>query len=113
MIALTYAISGLLIAGSGYLFLIGAVSALTQCLAWMVTFLRFGRRDCCLPYRRCSRSRSEFSRIAFLFAIGTGIGGVPTASFLAPLIDHRRHTLYFAFFLRSPPLTAPSFLHII
>jgi len=38
MIALTYAISGLLIAGSGYLFLIGAVSALTQCLAWMVTF---------------------------------------------------------------------------
>ena len=33
MIALTYAISGLLIAGSGYLFLIGAVSALTQSLA--------------------------------------------------------------------------------
>src|SRR5258708_28291064 len=92
MIALTYAISGLLIAGSGYLFLIGAVSALTQCLAWMVTFLRFGRRDCCLPYRRCSRSRSEFSRIAFFFAIGTGIGGV---------VSPWRESLYLGFIVLS------------
>ena len=42
--------------------------------SWMVTFLRFGRRDCCLPYRRCSRSRSEFSRTggARLGAQGSG-----------------------------------------
>ena len=106
MIALTYAISGLLIAGSGYLFLIGAVSALTQCQAWMVTFLRFGRRDCCLPYRRCSRSRSEFSRIAFFFAIGTGIGGVVSPWLFANLINEGRESLYLGFIVLSATMTA-------
>jgi hypothetical protein len=113
MIALTYAISGLLIAGSGYLFLIGAVSALTQCLAWMVTFLRFGRRDCCLPYRRCSRSRSEFSRIAFFFAIGTGIGGVVSPWLFANLINEGRESLYLGFIVLSATMTAAALIELI
>src|SRR5258708_22348512 len=113
MIALTYAISGRLIAGSGYLFLIGAVSALTQCLAWMVTFLRFGRRDCCLPYRRCSRSRSEFSRIAFFFAIGTGIGGVVSPWLFANLINEGRESLYLGFIVLSATMSAAALIELI
>ena len=38
MIAFTYAVSGLLLALSGYLFSIGALSAQTQTIAWMVIF---------------------------------------------------------------------------
>ena len=38
MIAFTYVISGLLLAGSGYLFMIGGMSATTQTIAWMVIF---------------------------------------------------------------------------
>src|SRR6266702_7473655 len=38
MIAVTYALSGLLLAGAGYLFAIGALSATGQTVAWMVIF---------------------------------------------------------------------------
>jgi hypothetical protein len=37
-----------------------------------------------------SRSRSEFSRIAFFFAIGTGIGGVVSPWLFANLINEGR-----------------------
>ena len=38
MITFTYAISGLLLAASGYLFMRGVLTAGTQTLAWMVIF---------------------------------------------------------------------------
>src|SRR3954467_3061260 len=38
MIATTYALSGILLAGAGYLFAIGALSATGQTVAWMVIF---------------------------------------------------------------------------
>jgi MFS family permease len=38
MIAMTYAISGVLLAGAGYLFAIGVLSATGQTIAWMVIF---------------------------------------------------------------------------
>ena len=38
MIATTYALSGILLAGAGYLFAIGALSATGQTIAWMVIF---------------------------------------------------------------------------
>jgi MFS family permease len=52
MIAATYGVSGLLLAGAGYLFAIGALSATGQTIAWMVIILRrlgggeLGLSDC-------------------------------------------------------------------
>jgi len=39
MITLTYAVSGVLLAVTGYLFKIGVLSAMTQTIAWSVIFL--------------------------------------------------------------------------
>jgi hypothetical protein len=75
--------------------------------------LRFGRRDCCLPYRRCSRSRSEFSRIAFFFAIGTGIGGVVSPWLFANLINEGRESLYLGFIVLSATMTAAALIELI
>src|SRR5262249_21391695 len=76
MITLTYAMSGLLIALSGYLFSIGALSALTQSLAWMVIFF-FASAAASAAYLTAGEIFPLEIRalaIAFFFAVGTGIG---------------------------------------
>jgi len=66
-----------------------------------------------LPYRRCSRSRSEFSRIAFFFAIGTGIGGVVSPWLFANLINEGREILYLGFIVLSATMTAAALIELI
>jgi MFS family permease len=78
MIAFTYATSGLLLAGSGYLFMIGATSAQTQTIAWMVIFF-FASAAASSAYLTVSETFPLEIRalaIALFFAIGTGIGGI-------------------------------------
>jgi MFS family permease len=78
MIAFTYTISGLLLAGSGYLFMIGAMSATTQTIAWTVIFF-FASAAASSAYLTISETFPLEIRalaIAFFYAIGTGIGGV-------------------------------------
>jgi MFS family permease len=115
MIALTYAISGLLIAGSGYLFLIGAVSALTQSLAWMVTFF-FASAAASAAYLTAGEIFPLEIRalaIAFFFAIGTGIGGVVGPWWFANLINEGRESLYLGFVVLSAAMTAAALIELI
>jgi len=89
MIALTYGVSGILLALSGYLFAIGLLSARTQTIAWMVIFF------CASPaasaaYLTVSETFPLEVRalaIALFYAVGTGIGGVAGPALFGALID--------------------------
>ena len=89
MITITYALSGLLLAGSGYLFAIGVLSATGQTVAWMVIFF-FASAAASSAYLTVSETFPLEVRalaIAFFYAIGTGIGGVGGPWLFGALID--------------------------
>jgi MFS family permease len=89
MIAFTYAISGLLLALTGYLFGIGLLSAETQTLAWMIIFF-FASAAASSAYLTVGEVFPIEIRalaIATFYAIGTGIGGVAGPWLFGMLID--------------------------
>ena len=89
MITATYAVSGLLLAGAGYLFAIGVLSATGQTIAWMVIFF-FASAAASSAYLTVSEIFPLEVRalaIAFFYAIGTGIGGVAAPWIFGLLID--------------------------
>ncbi len=89
MIAFTYGLSGVLLAGAGYLFAIGLLSARGQTIAWMVIFF-FASAAASSAYLTVSETFPLEIRalaIAFFYAIGTGIGGVVGPWLFGQLID--------------------------
>jgi MFS family permease len=101
MIALTYGVSGILLALSGYLFSIGALSAQTQTIAWMVIFF-FASPAASAAYLTVSETFPLEVRalaIAVFYAIGTGIGGVVGPALFGALIDTGSRTSVFAGYL--------------
>jgi len=89
MIATTYALSGVLLAGAGYLFALGVLSATGQTVAWMVIFF-FASAAASSAYLTVSETFPLEIRalaIAFFYAIGTGIGGVAGPFLFGLLID--------------------------
>ena len=101
MIAFTYGVSGVLLAISGYLFSIGALSAQTQTIAWMVIFF-FASPAASAAYLTVSETFPLEVRalaIALFYAIGTGIGGVVGPALFGALIDTGSRTSVFAGYL--------------
>lgn len=89
MIAVTYGLSGVLLAGSGYLFAIGALDARTQTIAWMVIFF-FASAAASSAYLTVSETFPLEIRalaIALFYAVGTAIGGVAGPAVFGVLID--------------------------
>jgi MFS family permease len=89
MIAFTYAMSGLLLALSGWLFARGFLSAQTQTVAWTVIFF-FASAAASSAYLTVSETFPLEIRalaIAFFYAVGTGIGGVVGPLLFGALID--------------------------
>jgi MFS family permease len=98
MITFTYAISGVLLLGTGYLFMIGALTARTQTLAWMTIFF-FASSAASAAYLTVSETFPLEIRalaIAFFYAIGTGIGGVIGPLLFGALIDTGSRSSIFA-----------------
>ena len=98
MIALTYGVSGILLALSGYLFSIGALSAQSQTIAWMVIFF-FASPAASAAYLTVSETFPLEVRalaIALFYAIGTGIGGVAGPVLFGALIDTGSRASVFA-----------------
>jgi MFS family permease len=89
MIVATYATSGLLLAGSGYLFAIGALSASGQTVAWMAIFFvaSAAASSAYLTVSETFPLEVRALAIAFFYAIGTGIGGMAGPLLLGILID--------------------------
>ena len=101
MIALTYGVSGVLLALSGYLFSIGALSAETQTIAWMVIFF-FASPAASAAYLTVSETFPLEVRalaIALFYAIGTAIGGVAGPALFGALIDTGSRDSVFAGYL--------------
>jgi MFS family permease len=101
MIALTYGVSGMLLALSGYLFSIGVLSAQTQTMAWMVIFF-FASPAASAAYLTVSETFPLEVRalaIALFYAVGTGIGGVAGPALFGVLIDTGSRTSVFAGYL--------------
>jgi MFS family permease len=101
MIAFTYAISGVLLAVTGYLFMQGVTSAATQTIAWMVIFF-FASAAASAAYLTVSETFPLEIRalaIAAFYAIGTGVGGVIGPWLFGVLIDTGSRTSVFGGYL--------------
>jgi MFS family permease len=113
MIVATYAASGLLLAGFGYLFAIGALSATGQTIAWMVIFF-FASAAASSAYLTVSETFPLEVRalaIAFFYAIGTGIGGMAGPLLLGILIDTgSRWSVFGGYLLGTALMLAAAFI---
>jgi MFS family permease len=101
MIAVTYGVSGVLLAISGYLFMIDALSAQSQTIIWMVIFF-FASPAASAAYLTVSETFPIEVRalaIAIFYAIGTGIGGVAGPALFGVLIDSGSRNSVFAGYL--------------
>jgi MFS family permease len=106
MVALTYGVSGILLAISGYLFSIDVLSAQTQTMAWMVIFF-FASPAASAAYLTVSETFPLEVRalaIALFYAVGTGIGGVAGPALFGILIDSGSRTSVFAGYLLGSTL---------
>ena len=89
MIAFTFAVSGLLLAGSGWLFAHHLLDATQQTIVWTVIFF-FASSAAGAAYLTASEIFPVEIRalaIAFFYAIGTGIGGIAGPLLLGMLIS--------------------------
>ncbi len=101
MITVTYGVSGVLLAFSGYLFSIGMLTAQTQTIAWMVIFF-FASPAASAAYLTVSETFPLEVRalaIALFYAIGTGIGGVAGPALFGALVDTGSRYSVFAGYL--------------
>jgi MFS family permease len=106
MITLTYGVSGVLLAVSGYLFAIGALTAQGQTIAWMVIFF-FASPAASSAYLTVSENFPLEVRalaIALFYAVGTGIGGVIGPALFGALIDTGSRSSVFAGYLLGSAL---------
>src|SRR5215471_17140489 len=113
MIATTYALSGVLLAGVGYLFAIGILSATGQTIAWMVIFF-FASAAASSAYLTVSETFPLEVRalaIAFFYALGTGIGGIAGPWVFGALIDTgSRWSLYGGYLIGSVLMLAAAMI---
>jgi MFS family permease len=89
MVGATYAVSGILLSGTGYLFSRDLMTAETQTIAWMIIFF-FASAAASSAYLTVSETFPLEIRalaIAFFYAIGTGAGGVAGPWLFGALID--------------------------
>jgi MFS family permease len=101
MITLTYGVSGILLALSGYLFSVGVLSAQTQTIAWMVIFF-VASPAASAAYLTVSETFPLEVRalaIALFYAVGTGIGGVAGPALFGALVDTGSRNSVFAGYL--------------
>ena len=101
MIAFTYAISGLLLIVSGYLFQQGLLTAQTQTMAWMTIFF-FASAAASSAYLTVSETFPLEIRalaIAAFYAVGTGIGGVLGPLVFGMLVESGSRTAVFMGYL--------------
>jgi MFS family permease len=101
MVAFTYAISGILLAGSGYLFALGKLTVVEQTIAWMTIFF-FASAAASSAYLTVSESFPLEVRalaIAVFYAFGTGLGGIAGPVFFGRLIDTQSRGAVFTGYL--------------
>ena len=89
MITATYALSGVLMALTGWLFALGVLDATQQTLAWTVIFFvaSAAASSAYLTVGECFPLEMRAIAIALFYAFGTGVGGVAGPVLFGALID--------------------------
>jgi MFS family permease len=108
MIVSTYLMSGVLLAGTGWLFAQDMLTAQAQTVAWMVIFF-FASAAASSAYLTVSETFPLELRalaIAFFYAVGTGVGGVLGPWLFGVLIDTGSRTSLFGGYLLGALLMA-------
>jgi len=108
MIAFTYGISALLLAGAGYLFKIEVFGAWAQTGVWMVVFF-FASAAASAAYLTVAETFPLEIRalaIAGFYAIGTGIGGVSGPLLFGSLVETGSRDAVFGGYLVGAALMA-------
>jgi MFS family permease len=106
MIAATYALSGILLAGTGYLFQQDLLTATQLTLCWSVVFF-FASAAASSAYLTVSETFPVEMRalaIALFYAIGTGAGGIAGPWLFGILIDTGSRTSVFGGYLLGAAL---------
>ncbi len=101
MIAFTYGISAVMLAGAGYLFLIDAFGAVGQTAVWMAVFF-FASAAASSAYLTVAETFPLEIRalaIAAFYAIGTGVGGVSGPLLFGTLVESGSREYVFAGYL--------------
>ncbi len=113
MIAFTFAMSGILLAITGWLFVQGVLTAATQTLAWTVIFF-FASSAASSAYLTVSETFPLEIRalaIALFYAIGTGIGGISGPLLFGILIETgSRASLFGGYLLASALMIAAGWI---
>ena len=114
MISGCYLISGVLLAFTGYLFLQGALTAVTQTLMWCIIF--FASAAASAAYLTVSEvfpTEIRALAIAIFYAIGTGIGGVLAPFIFGILIEGgNRADLFLAYLLGASVMIIAAIVEI-
>lgn len=108
MIAATYGISAVLLAGAGYLFQIGVFGPVGQTAVWMVVFF-FASAAASSAYLTVAETFPLEIRalaIAAFYAIGTGIGGVSGPLLFGALVESGERSYVFIGYLIGAALMA-------
>jgi MFS family permease len=89
MIVLTYALSGILMAITGWLFVLGVLDAVQQTIAWTVIFFvaSAAASSAYLTVGESFPLEMRAIAIALFYAFGTGVGGVAGPALFGALID--------------------------
>jgi len=106
MLTFTYAMSGLLLAATGYLFAQDLVSAAALTVCWMIIFF-FASAAASAAYLTVSETFPLEIRalaIAFFYAVGTGVGGIAGPWLFGLLIETGSRTSVFAGYLLGAAL---------
>ncbi len=101
MLGFTYTASGILLAGTGYLFASDVFSAESLTIAWMIIFF-FASAAASAAYLTVSETFPLEIRalaIAFFYAVGTGVGGVVGPALFGALIETGSRAHVFAGYL--------------
>jgi MFS family permease len=104
MIAFTYAMSGVLLTISGWMFMHGMLTVTTQTIAWMVIFF-FASAAASSAYLTVSETFPLEIRalaIAVFYAFGTALGGIIGPTLFGQLIDtHERGAVFVGYLIGS------------
>jgi MFS family permease len=116
MIAATYALSGVLLVASGYLFARGMLTSTTQTLAWSVVFF-FASSAASSAYLTVSETFPLEVRalaIAVFYAFGTALGGIIGPTLFGRLIDtHERGAVFGGYLIGAGLMIAAAFVAAI
>ena len=116
MIALTYGLSGVLIVATGLLFERGALTAVTQTLAWSVVFF-FASAGASAAYLTVSEVfplELRAMAIAFFGAVGTAIGGVAAPDLFGALIQTgSRQNVFYGYLVGGAAMAGAAVIELL